>query len=63
MKQANAAGWSMVKVAALGEVQRKANFWTSWNGERFAGSRDLHAMAGHRPALHKALLTLPVFGG
>ena len=60
-KPVNAAGWVMVKVSAVGPVQRKANFWTSWNGERFAASRDLQAMADHRPALHAALLALPAF--
>jgi hypothetical protein len=61
MKAPNAGGWSMVKVAVLGEVKRKANFWTSWNGERFAASGDLQVMAAHRPDLYAGLLALPAF--
>jgi hypothetical protein len=48
-------------VAVLGEVKRKANFWTSWNGERFAASGDLQVMAAHRPDLYAGLLALPAF--
>ena len=60
-KPVNAGGWTMVKVSAVGEVQRKANYWTAWNGQKWAASRDLQAMIEHRPALHAALLALPAF--
>jgi hypothetical protein len=44
--------WRGIKVSAYDNpVPFKANYWTSWNGERIADSRDYKTMAEHRPGL------------
>jgi hypothetical protein len=59
----NQSGWAIVKVAADGEVEYKANYWTAWNGSRFAQSSCLKSMTENRPDLLAALLALPAFSG
>jgi len=42
-------GWRMVKVCSTKKVKDKANYWLSWNGERFANGKDYKAMVEHKP--------------
>lgn len=51
----NPKGWRTVKISADGVAERKANYWVSWNGERIARSREMGAMADHRPELYVLL--------
>ena len=50
--------WRMVKVAAAGSVPRKANYWLSWDGKRFARGKDIAIMASGRPELLAAVHAL-----
>jgi hypothetical protein len=48
--------WRGIKVSAYDNpVPFKANYWTSWNGERIAESKDFKIMQSHRPDLAMAL--------
>lgn len=47
----NTEGWFDLKVFAEERVRHKANFWLSWNGERFAQRGDLYTMYKNFPAM------------
>tara|TARA_R110000803_G_scaffold44795_1_gene94668 strand:- start:922 stop:1233 length:312 start_codon:yes stop_codon:yes gene_type:complete len=47
--------WRGVKVSAVGAVASKANYWLSWNGERWAKGKDLALIERHRPSLLSAV--------
>lgn len=53
----NAAGWRLIKVAAMGKAEHKANYWPQWNGERMASGRDWKLMQKGRPELAAVLLS------
>lgn len=45
------SGWDYIKVVANKRVPRKANYWLSWNGHRFASGFDFFKMMEHRADL------------
>lgn len=49
--------WRDIKIAARGVAPNKANYWTSWNGERFAFNGHLQTMKEHRIYLFEGLTT------
>ena len=57
-KPTNDTGWRMVKVSAVGRAPRKANYWLSWDGKRFARGKDIAIMASGRPKLLAAVHAL-----
>jgi hypothetical protein len=48
--------WSQVKIAAGGAVERKANYWLKWNGERIAKGRESWLLQESRPELAAEVL-------
>lgn len=54
-KKANNPSWSTLKIACNGQAPKKANYWTGWDGERIANSRDIQMMRAHRPSLASEL--------
>jgi hypothetical protein len=48
----------MVKVSAVGRAPRKANYWLSWDGKKFARGKDIAIMASGRPKLLAAVHAL-----
>lgn len=50
VKRSNPFSWS-VKIFAIGEAPRKANYWLPWDGTKFTGGRDLQALVEWRPEL------------
>ncbi len=46
-----ASKWKKMKICASGKVHNKANYWTSWNGERLSGGHDMRLMEEHRPEI------------
>lgn len=57
-KPTNDTDWRMVKVSAVGRAPRKANYWLSWDGKRFARGKDIAIMASGRPELLAAVHAL-----
>lgn len=57
-KPTNDTDWRMVKVSAVGRAPRKANYWLSWDGKRFARGKDIAIMASGRPKLLAAVHAL-----
>lgn len=55
--QPNSDGWDYVKVVAAGRAAKKANYWLSWNGRRFATGRDFVNLNQHRKALSDMVLS------
>ena len=47
--------WIYIKLSSTGAVPYKANYWLSWNGERFAKGGDIIKLLEHRPELHKMI--------
>lgn len=47
--------WRMIRLVAQGKAPHKANYWLSYNGQRFAENKDLKLLRGNRPALFKQL--------
>lgn len=47
-KQPSDSGWIYAKLVADGSVRHKANYWLSWNGERFASGGDYVKLIDHR---------------
>jgi hypothetical protein len=47
--------WLAVKVAFDGVIEHKANYWTAWDGERLAESKDIITMMNNRPKLYARL--------
>ena len=41
-------GWRQIKVSSNKKTRNKANYWLSWNGERFANGKDYKAMTEHK---------------
>lgn len=54
----NNTDWRMVKVSAVGRAPRKANYWLSWDGKKFARGKDIAIMASGRPKLLAAVHAL-----
>lgn len=54
-KQPSDGEWDYIKLSSLAPVPYKANYWLSWNGERFAKGGDIIKMIEHRPELYKML--------
>jgi len=52
----NGKGWRSVKVSAIPKAQVKANYWLSWNGERFAKGRDMKLLRDGRPELEEKII-------
>ena len=50
--------WLAVKVAFDGVIEHKANYWTAWDGERLAESKDIVTMKDRRPKLYARLLEI-----
>lgn len=57
-RSTNETAWRMVKISAAGSVPRKANYWFSWDGKRFARGKDIAIMASGRPELLAAVHAL-----
>lgn len=49
--------WILIKVVADGRAEGKANYWLSWNGERFAFLQDYKKMGIECPILMKEVKT------
>ena len=49
--------WDYIKVVAYGRVAKKANYWLSWNGSRFATGGDFMKLAQHRKELCNMVLS------
>ena len=49
--------WRNVKVAYDGIMDHKANYLTTWNGERLADSKDVVVMKEKRPDLFQSVTT------
>ena len=48
--------WQNFKLAAQGRVQRKANYWFSWNGKRMNNAHDWVTLTTNRPELQRSVV-------
>ena len=55
--QPNGSEWDYVKVVADGKAPRKANYWLSWNGDRFAIGGDFLKMLEHRKDMYDEVIS------
>jgi hypothetical protein len=47
--------WQNIKICCSGKNENKANFWVTWNGERFFKNRDAKILENKYPFLFSAV--------